>query len=88
MDDPLSSTLTSGDTISEEINDSTQSEQDPKYDGIILAQLAVERPVTPLIPSAEDLPQDIENPSTQDAQNPLSKDNKNPPVQDIHNPLV
>ena len=56
---------------------------------MILAQLAVERPITPLIPSTEDPPpQDAKNPSTQDAQNPPSKDDENPPVQDVQNPLV
>ena len=72
MDAHLPSTPMGGDTFNEETDDSTQSEGDPKNDGVILAQPAVERPVTPLIPSAEDLPQDIENPSTQDAQKPHS----------------
>ena len=43
----------------------------------------MERPVTPLIPSIEDPPQDAENPSIQDAQNPPSKDNENPLIQDV-----
>ena len=67
MDNPLPSTPTGGDTISEETDDSTQSEWDPKDDGVILTQPVVERLVTPLIPSTEDPPQDAENPSTQDA---------------------
>lgn len=86
MDDPLPSTLAGGDTIGEETDDSTQSEQDPKDDGVILAQLAMERPVTPLIPSTEDPPQDSESPSTQDAQSPPSKDDENPSVLDVQNP--
>ena len=81
MDNPLPMTPVGGDTINEETGDSTQSEWNPKDDGVILAQLAVERPVTPLIPFTKDPPpQDAENPSTQVAQNPPSKDDENPPV--------
>ena len=47
MDDPLPSTSMGDDTIREETNDFTQSEQDPKNDGVILAQLAVEKPLLP-----------------------------------------
>ena len=65
MDDPQSSTPLGDDTINKEIEDSTQSERDPQ-DGVILAQPAMEKPVTPLIPSTE-ASQDAENPSTQDA---------------------
>ena len=79
MDNPLPSTPVGGDTISEETDNSTQSEWDPKDDGVILAQPTMERLVTPLIPSTEDPSQDAKNPSTQDAQNPPSKDDKNPP---------
>ena len=64
MDDPLPSTPIGGDTISEEIDDSTQSKRDPKIDGVILAQPAMEKPVTPLILSTKDPPHDAENPST------------------------
>ena len=65
------------DTVSEETDDSTQLERDPKDDGVILAQPIVERPVTPLILSIEyPPPQDAENPSIQDAQNLPSKDDK------------
>ena len=65
------------DPVSEEIDDSTQLERDPKDDGVILAQPIVERPVTPLILSIEyPPPQDAENPSTQDAQNLPSKDDE------------
>nr|POE89447.1 hypothetical protein CFP56_01803 [Quercus suber] len=76
MDDPLPSTPT-GDTIFEEANDSTQSERDPKNDGVILAKPAVEKPLTLLIPSTE-APQDAENPSTQDNQELPFKVNENP----------
>jgi len=54
MDNPLPITPVGGDTISEETDDSTQSEQDPKDDGVVLAQLAVKGPIAPLAPSAED----------------------------------
>ena len=77
MDDPLPSTLAS-DTIFEETDDSTQSECDSKNDGVILAQPAMEKPITPLIPSTKT--QDAENLSTQDAQDPPSKDDENPPA--------
>ena len=52
MDDTLQSTPT-GDTIFEETNNSTQSEQDPKNDSVILTQPALEKPITPLILSNE-----------------------------------
>ena len=60
-------TPTSGDIISEETDDSTYSEQDPKDDGMVLAQPTLEGPVAPLVLSAKDPPlNNIENPSTQD----------------------
>ena len=65
MDNPLLSTPV-GDTIFEETNNSTQLERDPKNNGVVLAQPAVEKPLTPLIPSTE-TPQDVEIPPTQDA---------------------
>ena len=80
IDDPLPSTPAGGDTIFKETDNFTQSERDPKDEGVILAQPAMEKPVTPLILSTEDPPHDVENPSTQDAQNPPSKDDKNPPA--------
>lgn len=84
MGDLLPITPTGGDTINEEPNDSTHAEQGSKDDSMVLAQLVLKRPVTPLIPSTEDPPpQDAENPSTQDTQNPPSKDNENAPVQDV-----
>ena len=64
MDDLLPSTCAS-DTIFEEIDDSTESEPDPKNDSVILAQLAADPPIIPLIPltdppNVEDLPaQDV-----------------------------
>jgi len=84
MDDPLPITPVGGDTASEETNDSTHTEQGSKDDGMVLTQPAQERPVTPLIPSAEDPPlKDARNLFAQDAQNPPTKDNKNPLAQDI-----
>ena len=83
MDDPLLST-SAGDTIFEEIDYLTQFEQDPNDDGVVFAQLAVEKSVTPLIPSNE--AQDVENPSTQDAQDLPSRDDENP--QDASTALV
>ena len=78
MDDPLPLTP-AGNTTFKESDDSTQSEWDPKNDGVVLAQLAVDPPVTPLISSTE-APQDAENPLTQDVQDPPSKDDENPPA--------
>ena len=63
MDDPLQSTPT-GDTILDETDDSTELEPDPKDDSVVLAQLAADPPVTPLVLSTK--PLNIENPSTQD----------------------
>ena len=70
MDDPMLTTPTDGDTVSEETNNSTQSERDPKDNGVVLAQPVVEGPVAPLVPSADNPPSKAaENPSSQDAQN-------------------
>ena len=55
MEDPLPTTPASGDSFSEETNDSTHTEQDPKDDGVVLAQPTVEGPVAPLVPSARTL---------------------------------
>lgn len=63
MDDPMPTTLVGDDTVSQETDDSTYTEQDLKDDGAVLAQPTLERPVAPLVPSVED----DENPSAQDA---------------------
>ena len=85
MDDPLPTTPVGSDTISEETDDSTQSEQDPKDDGVVLAQPAVKGPVAPLASSANDPPpKDVGNPSVKDAQNPPN-DNENLLSQDTQN---
>ena len=63
IDDPLPTTSIGGDSISEEIDDFAQSEWDLKDDGVVLAQLVVEGPVTPLALSADDpLLKDVGNP--------------------------
>ena len=70
MDDTMPTTPTDGDTVSEETNNSTQSERDPKDNGVVLAQPVVEGPIAPLVPSADNPPSKAaENPSSQDAQN-------------------
>ena len=82
MDDPLLTTPVGGDTVNEETNDSTQLKWDPKDDGVVLAQLAIKRPVIPLALFAEDPPtpdalnfaaQDAQN-FVQNAQNPIDQD--------------
>ncbi|KAL0000260.1 hypothetical protein SO802_019862 [Lithocarpus litseifolius] len=77
IDDPLPSTP-AGDTVYEEDDDFTKSNLDPKNDGVVLTQPAVEKVDTPLIPSTEAL--DAKNPSIQDAQDPHSKNDENPPA--------
>lgn len=80
MNDPLPTTPAHSDTISEETDDSTESEQDPKDDGLVLTQPAVEGPVASLAPSANDPPFDL---FAQDAQNTPAKADENPSSQDI-----
>jgi len=64
MDGPLPRTLVGGNTVSEETEDSTQLEWDPKDDSVVLAQPAIEGPVIPLASSANDPPpKDARNPS-------------------------
>lgn len=63
MDDPVTMTPTGYDTVSEETDDYTHTEQHLKDDGVVLAQLALEGPVAPWVPSAED-------PHTKDVKNP------------------
>lgn len=68
IDDPLPTTPVGGNTVSKETDDYTQSERDPKDDGVILAQPAVEGPVVPLALSTNDPPpKDAGNLSVQDA---------------------
>ena len=69
MDAPIPSTP-AGDAVVDEIDDSTEPDLPPKDDGVVLAQLAANPPVTTSNPSIELL--DMENPSAQD------KDNKTP----------
>uniref|UniRef100_A0A7N2MDM9 Uncharacterized protein n=1 Tax=Quercus lobata TaxID=97700 RepID=A0A7N2MDM9_QUELO len=74
MDDLMPSTP-AGDSIFKETDDSTQPEWDPKNNGVVLVQPAVEKPVTPVISSTA--AQVAENPPTQDVQD-LPKDDGNP----------
>uniref|UniRef100_A0A7N2MS89 glycerophosphodiester phosphodiesterase n=1 Tax=Quercus lobata TaxID=97700 RepID=A0A7N2MS89_QUELO len=79
MDDSLLRTPTRDDTVNEDIEDSTKSEWEPKDDNVVLAQLAVEWPVVPLAPSANDPPaHDTPNFATQDAPNSSAQDAQNP----------
>ena len=70
-----------GDTVSKETNDSTEVERDPKDDGMVLTQPAVEGPVAPLVPSTND-------PPSKAAESPSALDTKNPPSQDASNPSI
>ena len=64
MDAPLPSTP-AGDTIPEEIDNSTESDQATQDNDVILAQLAVNLPVIPLTPL--DNPPVADDPLVQDA---------------------
>ena len=86
MDDPLPTTPTRDDTVSEEIDDSTESERDPKDDGVVLAQPVVEGPIIPLASSADDPPaHDTPNFAAQDTPNSFAQDAQNPTAQDTLN---
>ena len=86
MDDPLLTTPTRSDTVSDETDDSTESERDPKDDGVVLAQPVVEGPVIPLAPSTNDPPaHDTPNSATLDALNSSAQDAQDPTAQDASN---
>ena len=86
MDDPLPTTPTRDDIVSEEIDDSIESERDPKDDGVVLAQPVVEGPITPLASSADDPPaHDTPNFAAQDTPNSFAQDAQNPTAQDTLN---
>ena len=70
MDDLMPTTPTGVDIISEEIDDSTQSKQDPKDDVVVLAQPALEGPAVPLVPSEHPPLKDVEDPFAPNTQNP------------------
>ena len=75
MDDPLPTTPTRSDTITDETDDSTESERDPKDDGVVLAQPTIEGPVVPLAPFANDPPaHDTPNSAALDAPNSSTQD--------------
>ena len=63
---PLLSTPTS-DTTFEENDNSIESEANPEDDSVILAQLAMDKPIILLTPSANTL--NAEDPPTQEAKN-------------------
>ena len=73
MDDLLLTTPADGNTVNEETDDSTQSKWDPKDDGVVITQPAVEGPVAPLAPSADD-------PSSKDGEILSAPDAENPSV--------
>ena len=83
MDDPLPSTP-AGNTIFEETDDSTESKPNPKDDGVVLAQLAANPLVTPLVPSTE--PLNVEGFLAQDVQDLPPRGNKN--LQDARTSLT
>ena len=75
MDDPLLTTPACGGTVSEEIDDSTESEWNPKDDCVVLAQPAVEGPVIPLASFADDPPaHDALKSAAQDASDSFVQD--------------
>ena len=89
INDLVPETPAGDDTVSEETNGFTHTKHDLKDGGIVLSQPALEKPITPLVLSAEDPPtNDAENPSTLDAQNPSIRDAENPSPQDAQNPLA
>ena len=68
LNNPMLTTSGGGDIADEESDDSTHiEEQDPKDDGVVLAQPVPNGPIAPLVPSAK-------NPSTQNAENPFALD--------------
>ena len=75
MDDSMSTTPAFGD------DNSTYTEQDPKDDDVVLAQLAFEKLVTPLVSFAKD-------PSAHDALNFAAQDALNSSAQDTQNPTA
>ena len=81
MDDLMPITPAFGDTVSEETDDSTHTEQDLKDDGVVLVQLALKKTITPLVLSAED-------PFVHDAQNFIAQDAPNSFAQDTQNPAA
>ena len=80
IDDPMLTTPAFGNTVSEETDDSTHMEQDPKDNGVVLAQPALKKPVTPLVSFTED-------PSAPDALNFTAQDALNS-AQDAQNPTA
>ena len=75
MDDSMPTTLAFSD------DNSTHTEQDPKDDGVVLAQPAFEKLVTPLVSFVKD-------PSAYDALNFVAQDAPNSSAQDTQNPTA
>jgi len=75
-----------GDIVNEETDDSTHTEQDPKDDSVVLAQPALEKPVTPLVSSIVDpLAHDAQNFAAQNAPNSSAQNTQNLAAQDAPN---
>ena len=86
MNDPMTTTPTFSDTVSEGIDDSTHTELDPKDDSVVLAQPTLKKPVIPLVSSAEDpLTNDASKSDAQDAPNSSTQDAQNATTQDAPN---
>ena len=86
MDDSMSTTPAFGDVVSEETDNSTHTEQDPKDDGVVLAQPALEKPVTSLVSFVVDpLAHDAQNFAAQNAPNSFVQNVENPTAQDAPN---
>ena len=77
MDNPLPSTPASDTTLGES-DDSTKSELDQKDDSVVLAQPAVDPPVTPSVSSTE--PLNVENPLVQDIQDKTDENPQDAPT--------
>ena len=73
MDDPMP-LIPADDTIFEEIDDSTESEPDPKDDSVILTQPTVDPPIIPSIPSIK--PLNVEDPPFYDVHDKNDENNQ------------
>ena len=73
MDDPMPS-IPADDTIFEEIDDSTESEPDPKDDSVVLTQPTVDPPIIPSIPSIK--PLNVEDPPFYDVHDKNDENNQ------------
>ena len=86
MDNPLLTTLAHSDTVSEDPKDSTESKQDPKDDGVVLAQPTVKGPIVPLASFADDpSAHDALKSAAQDTSDSFAQDTQDPSAQDALN---